>query len=247
MSMERLRDELVSWIKSKVTDAGAQGTVVGLSGGIDSAVVAALCQRAFPEHNIGVMMPIDSSPIDAEYAELAARRIGMSFITVDLTSTWREMVSAIESPLVDAPENALGLARANVKPRLRMAALYYVAARFGALVVGTENLPEITVGYSTKFGDGAADLMPMANLLKSEVRGLAKVLDVPQEIIDRPPTAGLWEGQTDEDEMGLTYDELDKYLLTGEARPEVKDKIESLNKRSSHKRMMPPSGPSPRS
>lgn len=244
--MEQFRDELVLWIQERVRDAGARGTVVGISGGLDSAVVAALCQRAFPNANLGVVMPCDSDPIDLEYARLLAERIGMPMITVDLTDSWRGLCTVVEDALADAPSETETWARVNVKPRLRMTVLYQVAARYRYLVVGTENRAEIAIGYSTKFGDGAADIMPIGNLLKREVRALAEVLNVPREIIDRTPTAGLWAGQTDEEEMGVTYDALDDWLITGQAAPAVKERLQLLHERSAHKRSMPPLGPAPR-
>lgn len=245
MGMEEFRDELALWIQERVEAAGARGTVVGLSGGLDSAVVAALCQRVFPNDNIGVIMPCDSDPTDVRYARLLAERIGMRTITVDLTETWEMLCTAVEGSLPDAPDETASWARVNVKPRLRMTVLYNVAARYNYLVVGTENLAEIAIGYSTKFGDGAADLMPLGSLVKREVRELARLLEVPREIIERTPTAGLWQGQTDEEEMGVTYEQLDRWLLTGEASPEVKERLEKLHARSAHKRSMPPVGPAP--
>ena len=112
-------------------------------------------------------------------------------------------------------------------------------------MLGSGNRSEIAVGYSTKYGDGGADLLPLGELTKSEVRELARELDVPQRIIDKPPSAGLWADQTDEAEMGLTYEELDAYLLTGEASPAVKAKVDAMNAASAHKRELPKIAPKP--
>lgn len=243
-----LRDELVEWLKQHITQAGAKGAVVGLSGGIDSAVVMALCNLAFPHNTLGVMMPCDSDPIDLQYAAEHAKQEQVRTVTVDLTSTWKHMISVIdavcESQAADA--DTLRGIQANVKPRLRMTTLYYIAAQHNYLVVGTENLPEIMLGYSTKYGDAGVDLMPLANLLKREVRALAAVLNVPCNIIERTPTAGLWHGQTDEQEMGLNYEEIDCFLSSGEGSERVKQVIDTLQRRSAHKRNMPPRGPAPK-
>jgi len=131
------------------------------------------------------------------------------------------------------------LAEANVKPRLRMLTLYYLANRLGSLVVGTGNRSEISVGYFTKYGDGGVDILPLGNLVKSQVRELASHLGIPNEIIEKPPSAGLWEGQTDETEMELTYEELDRYLTNGEAREAVREKVDAMMTESAHKRATP--------
>jgi NAD+ synthase len=134
------------------------------------------------------------------------------------------------------------LAQANIKPRLRMATLYYVANRLGYLVAGTGNRSEIAIGYYTKYGDGGVDLLPLGSLVKSEVRALARDLGVPAPIIEKAPSAGLWLGQTDEGEMGFTYDELDDYLRRGpeSVAPAMAMRIERLTRASEHKRNLPP-------
>jgi NAD+ synthase len=129
---------------------------------------------------------------------------------------------------------------ANLKPRLRMMTLYYFANRHRLLVVGTGNRSETYVGYTTKYGDSGADLMPIANLLKREVKAIAWALGIPEKVLAKPPTAGLWPGQTDENEMGLTYSQLDEYLATGRAPEEVRDRIERMHRASEHKRALPP-------
>jgi len=154
-------------------------------------------------------------------------------------------------PVFDAVKKALPsagfdaetekLAQANLKPRLRMLTLYYLANRLGYLVVGSGNRSELEVGYFTKYGDGGVDILPLGNLLKSEVWELARYLGIPEEIISKPPSAGLWPGQTDEGELGISYEELDRYLMSGEASAEVKQRIEALSRSSSHKRCPPPS------
>ena len=133
-----------------------------------------------------------------------------------------------------------GVAEANLKARLRMLTLYYFANQLQYMVAGSGNRSELSVGYFTKHGDGGVDILPLGNLVKGEVRELAGYLGIPQQIIDKPPSAGLWQGQTDEGEMGLTYEQLDRYLITGEARDEVRKRIEYMRDASAHKCQMPP-------
>lgn len=241
-------EQTVLWLRERVQAAGAKGTIFGLSGGLDSAVVAALCQRAFPDTTVGVMMPCHSDPDDVALSRELAETLGLDVRELDLGPVWETMIAELENiaPLeAEASADALRLARANVKPRLRMTSLYYLATRLNALVIGTDNLSELTIGYFTKYGDGGVDLMPIAHLTKGEVKELALYLGVPQSIVTRKPTAGLWDGQTDEDEMGFTYDVIDNYLLTGEGPADVANYVESMRASSAHKRETPPKGPVP--
>ncbi|MDO5115431.1 MAG: NAD(+) synthase [Synergistaceae bacterium] len=234
---EKITRFLVSWIKEKFGVAGAKGAALGISGGIDSAVLAALLARSLGADNVlGVIMPCHSTRIDEDYAMLLAEAIGIRTVKADLTSSYDTLKKEIEKTLPEL--NALS--SANIKPRLRMTTLYAIAQQYGYLVCGGSNKDEITFGYFTKYGDSAVDLMPMADLLKGEVRALAEYLGVPREIIERPPTASLWEGQTDEAEMGLTYDELDRYIATGRASEATEAKIKAAITRSGHKRLFAP-------
>lgn len=237
MTVKEMADKLVAWIREKVKEGGCQGVVLGLSGGLDSAVVAALCKRAFPENSLGLIMPCHSDPQDASDAELVARRLALPTKTVVLDRVYDALIQALRgSPYVPGERS---LALANIKPRLRMTVLYYWANELNYLVVGTGNKSEVTIGYFTKYGDGGVDILPLAGLVKAQVRELARHLDIPEAIINKPPSAGLWQGQTDEDEMGLTYAVLDNYLLTGEAPPQAAKRIEELRARSRHKRQPP--------
>jgi NAD+ synthase len=132
------------------------------------------------------------------------------------------------------------VAQANVKARLRMVTLYYTANQMCYLVAGSGNRSEITVGYFTKHGDAGADILPLGNLVKKEVKELATYLEIPREIIDKQPSAGLWSGQSDEEEMGFSYEALDRYILTGGASNEIKSRIEFMKASSQHKIQMPP-------
>ncbi|MBM4433162.1 MAG: NAD(+) synthase, partial [Chloroflexi bacterium] len=210
----------------------------GMSGGVDSSVVAVLCIRAFPKNTLGLILPCHSIPEDVEHARMVADKFSIPTKTVVLDLIFDALLKILP---VDRVENAdRRMAEANIKPRLRMLALYCFANQLKYVVVGSGNRSELAVGYFTKYGDGGVDIMPIGNLVKKEVRELAKFLGVPQPIIDKPPSAGLWQGQTDEGELGFTYEELDRYLLTGKAAKELKARIEAMAAASEHKRQLPP-------
>jgi NAD+ synthase len=183
---------------------------------------------------LGLVLPCHSDPRDAADAQLAAATFGLQVRTVDLTPVYDAFVRAL-----DAAGEQDSLPLANVKPRLRMITLYYHAGRLNRLVVGTGNRSELEVGYFTKYGDGGVDLLPLGGFVKEEVRALARYIGVPERVISRQPTAGLWQGQTDEGEMGFSYAELDRYLTTGEAEAELAARIERLRRQSEHKRRLP--------
>jgi NAD+ synthase len=240
---------MAEWLRERVHEAGARGIVLGLSGGIDSAVVARVAQMACPDAVMTVIMPAHSNPQDAEDARLVAGAFGLPVMTIDLTHPVEALLVQAQQALGTWPpgaapdnEKASRLALANLKPRLRMTTLYYVANRLNYLVAGTGNRTEIAIGYYTKYGDGGVDLLPLGALVKSEVRALARELGVPERVIEKPPSAGLWIGQTDEGEMGFTYAELEDHLLKGPdaVAPATAMKIERLVRASEHKRHMPP-------
>jgi len=241
--VEQLAAHLTEWIAAEVETSGGSGAVFGLSGGIDSAVVAALAKRAFPHHTLSVIMPCHSDPADAEDAAVVAHHFDIPATTVDLGPVYDLFVEMLGSCSTDLPESRL--ATANLKPRLRMTALYAFANQLDYRVLGTGNRSELAVGYFTKWGDGGADLLPLGSLVKGEVRDLARHLGVPDRIVTKPPSAGLWADQTDEAEMGLTYEELDAYLLTRTASPAVKAKVDAMNAASEHKRTLPRIAPKP--
>jgi NAD+ synthase len=230
-----MRNKIVSWIKKQVKDSGSKGIVLGLSGGIDSAVVAALAKEAVGPNNLLVLfMPCNSNPQDLKDAKLVARKLGLKSKLVDLSAVYNNFLKVLPG--------AISLARGNLKPRLRMSTLYYFANKLNYLVCGTGNKSELMVGYFTKYGDGGVDILPIADLFKRQVRQLAKELKVPQGIITKAPTAGLWHGQTDEEEMGITYNELDDILdrFCNHKKQVVSsnkvNKVKRLYKNSEHKR-----------
>lgn len=233
-------DRLVAWLRQQAAEAGSGGAVLNISGGIDSAVVAGLCKRAFGDNVLGLLLPCHSNPQDAEDAVLVAQAFGIKTRRVVLDDIYDRFIALAGEGLEEAPQP---LALANVKPRLRMITAYFYANQLGYMVAGTGNRSEATVGYFTKYGDGGVDLQPIANLVKSEVRELAEYLGVPRPVIDKAPSAGLWSGQTDETEMGITYEALDRYILTDQADPAVKEKVDRMNRLSEHKRRLPPAGP----
>ena len=236
-SIEEPAQRLTLWTRETVLAAGGKGVVLGMSGGMDSSVAAVLCKRAFPEATLGVIMPCHSCDIDREHAELVADKFNIPVKIVILDEVFDALINALPAEGYDMTTRKL--AENNIKPRLRMVTLYYLANRLNYLVVGSSNRSELSVGYFTKHGDGGLDLMPLGNLAKRQVRDLAEYLDIPREIIDKPPSAGLWDGQTDEAELGLTYDELDSYLITGKAEKKIKEKIDFKISQSTHKRCLP--------
>lgn len=251
---KRLRRELVDWIRDTVEGAGLRGAVFGVSGGVDSAVVCGLAVDALgAERCLGVAMPIESAEEDLRLAHDVADRFGVRLIEQDLSDPFRRLLAALEakapkseeaptSPDAGHPGPAARLAQANVKPRLRMITVYYYANLLGRMVLGTGNRAEFTLGYFTKWGDGAADAFPLAGLLKHEVWALARELGVPDAVVERAPTAGLWTGQTDEEELGMSYEQVDRFLATGSSGdPAVDDEIRRRERGSRHKVDSPPS------
>jgi len=216
--------EISTWLRERLDEGGAERFVLGLSGGIDSAVVCGLCvQAAGADRVLGVIMPSSSQPDDAASAHKVADAFGVETHTVDLSGIADAFYAAMPSGAVlPSMSSATAgerqqLATANVRPRLRMTTLYYIANLTRGIVVGTGNKSEAMIGYFTKYGDGGVDLFPIIDLYKHEVRAVARELGVPESVIARPPSAGLWEGQTDEDEIGMSYEELDRILVAIES------------------------------
>ena len=239
MDCRNVADRLVGWIKEQVLAAGCKGVVLGMSGGLDSSVVSVLCQRAFPQDILGLIMPCYSCEEDAEHARSVASRFSIPTRAITLDTVLDALLEVLDGEGVE-PSPGHRTAESNLKARLRMLPLYYFANRLGYTVVGSGNRCELTIGYFTKYGDGGVDIMPLGGLVKEQVRELARFLDIPQAIIDKPPSAGLWPGQTDEDEMGISYEALDRYLLTGKATDGVREKIEARMAANAHKRLPPP-------
>ena len=240
----QLTKSIEKWIKNYAENANASGIVVGLSGGIDSATTAALCANAIGKENVfTINMPCESIAQDFEDAQLVANHLGVEFSKFDLTSIYKEFLNVFDSQL-----KANKTATANLKPRLRMATCYYIAQSKGnCLVGGTGNRAELAIGYFTKYGDGGVDFEPMGTLYKCEVREVARVLKIPEKIITKAPSAGLWEGQTDEGEIGLIYDVLDEIIyridnnldFEGLNKEDI-DKVKRMMELARHKLIIPP-------
>jgi NAD+ synthase len=240
-------EAIEAFIHDHVEDSGARGVVAGLSGGIDSALVATLAARAVgPSRVTCLYLPIEAvNDRDALDARAAAARLKIKLISRDLSRAYQTMAEELD---------ARGRrARGNLKARLRMVALYAEANRRNALVLGTGNKSELLTGYFTKWGDGGCDLLPIGDLYKTQVRSMARELKLPKAVIEKEPTAGLWPGQTDEGELGITYERLDQILLGLELKMVSKEiarrtkiplalveKVRARVEGSSHKRRLPP-------
>ena len=232
--MRNIINQCEQWLHERVEDAKADGLILGLSGGIDSSVLAALAREALGRDKVlGVIMPCHSIREDENDARLLAHELDITFEKVDLTDTFDTLYGTIE--LITGNSNEL--VRSNMKARLRMVTLYAIAQSKNLLVCGTSNKSEYETGYFTKYGDSGVDLMPLAGFLKREIREMARVLHVPEKIISKAPSAGLYEGQTDENDMGFTYETLDEYLASGRIEDEkAKERIDVMRRRSEHKR-----------
>jgi NAD+ synthase len=239
-------------MQRQLTASGGRGFVVGLSGGIDSAVVARLAQLAAPAAVVAALLPCHSDPQDEHDAALVAQHFSLTTIRVDLSPSYDRFVADAQAALGTLPEQMRAATPAdplharvplsNVKPRLRMTTLYLVANTLNYLVAGTGNRSELSIGYFTKYGDGVSDLLPIGHLVKSDVRALARELNVPDAILERTPGAGLWLGQSDEEEIGFTYADLERHLDEGPqgVSPAIAMKIERLVRTTEHKRNLPP-------
>lgn len=246
LTIDQKIEKTVEWLQGKVKEAGARGLVVGISGGIDSALVTFLIKKAFPEDSLGVIIPIKSNPVDREDALKVVEKSGITHIDLDMTESQMMILSKVEETMKENNiwrEDFRRITDANLRARIRMSTIYTVANNLNYLVMGTDNAAEVYTGYFTKYGDGGVDLLPIANLTKREVYEWSRHVGVPIEVLEKAPTAGLWEGQTDETEMGTTYDMIDDLIEGKEIPQKDRDIIERLHRVSEHKRNMPPTPP----
>ncbi len=229
-------DYLVNWLeKQRIENYKADGYTIGISGGIDSAVVA--CLLAKTGANVqGIALPSANMPkVDIAQAQELADSINCPLLITPITTTYDAFVQSMQ-PLFNDQAERQNVISGNVQARLRMIALYAHAQSHNHIVVGTDNAAEWYMGYFTKFGDGGADILPLVHLTKAQVYDLARYLNVPQSIINKAPSAGLWIGQTDEDEMGVTYAEIDAFLRGETVSEKALERIHFWHNRSHHKR-----------
>ncbi|PSP67539.1 NAD(+) synthetase [Halobacteriales archaeon QS_1_69_70] len=249
--LQARREHIVEFIADTVEAAGAEGAVIGLSGGVDSTTVAHLAVEALgPDRVRGLSMPSDVNPeADETDAERVAESLDIEYDVIDVAPIVEAFVDAAPPAAAD-DRTALG----NVRVRTRAVLNYFLANAGDRLVLGTGNRAEAATGYFTKYGDQAVDCNPIGNLYKCQVRQLARAVGVPEDLVTRTPSAGMWEGQTDETEMGLGYDELDAILAVHVDGPLSKsatrrtlgvpesaiERVVELYEQSKHKRAMPP-------
>ena len=236
MKLEEYLLEIEQFLRDYLEVSHCKGYVLGLSGGVDSTLVAAIARKAVGKDRLMCYtIPIESRRNDEDDAKKIAELLDINFKKVDLTDTYLSFKETLKGD--DFSRLTLG----NLKARMRMSLLYAYAQELGYLVLGTDNLDETYIGYFTKYGDGGVDLLPIKYLTKGEVRRAVKIYGLSSYYSDRVASAGLYAGQTDEGELGFTYDTLDKYLLGEEIDEESKAKIERLHKISEHKRNPLPS------
>lgn len=229
--MDNYRKYLEKWIKDEVNKTGLKGVVFGLSGGIDSAVVAGLIRHEFKDNHIALIMSCESDDRDEIDAMKVINDFDLNYRSINLSNIWKDYIKLMGT------KNEIG--NANTKSRLRMTTLYNIAQENNYLVLGTSNKDEIFLGYFTKYGDGASDLLPLSSLNKMEIFELAKNLKVDSSIINKPPSAGLIKNQTDEDDMKIKYEDISKYFDNKKNLSKDKIiKIENIRDKNKHKSVL---------
>lgn len=230
MDLQQAREIIVNFISESVKNSASNGVVVGLSGGVDSALVAYLSVEALGKDKVlGIHLPELSFPCSKDMSDAAniAQKLDIDFKVVDITNI-------INSFLKDIPDGNMvtPAIKGNLKARARMSILYYYANLLNRMVIGTGNKTELLIGYFTKYGDGGVDLLPIGDLLKTDVWCMSSLVGVSESIITKLPSAGLWNGQTDEKELGIDYKKLDKFImfiLKGET-PEIARNLVGITK-----------------
>lgn len=232
--MEQTIKDLTNWIKNYVESAHAKGVVLGMSGGKDSLIVAKLCANALGAKNVfGVIMP-NGKMADKSDAVKTCEFLGINHTTVNINEAYNAIISPVQNELSKLSVEITDVSTINTPPRIRMTTLYAFAGSLNYLVANTSNLSEISVGYSTKWGDSVGDFAPLANFTKTEVCKMGLALGLPEELVCKTPSDGL-SGKSDEQKLGLKYANLDDYIRTGKNNEDY-ERIIKLNKSTTHKR-----------
>lgn len=237
MDLKSYLKDVEKFLKDYLEKSHCETFVLGVSGGVDSSLCAAILKNAVGKERLHcLVMPIDSSKEDTEDGLTLVKDLGLRYDVIDASEAFHAYLEIFKKNNIELDRSTLG----NLKARMRMSILYAVAQKEKGLVVGTDNADERFVGYFTKHGDGACDILPIAHLVKSEVVEAAKLYGVRTALAERVPTAGLYQGQTDENEMGVTYQDLDAFILGKDIPEASKKRIEYLNRISEHKRQVTP-------
>ena len=233
MELKNYLKDIEKFLKNYLDNNGMNCYVLGVSGGVDSSLCAALARNAVGREKLHcLIIPIDSAKEDVDDALTLVKDLDLKYDIIDASETFHSYVRDFKKNGIELDRSTLG----NLKARMRMSILYAIAQKERGLVIGTDNADERCVGYFTKYGDGACDILPIAHLVKAEVVEASKILGIRTSLAERVPTAGLYEGQTDEKEMGVSYKDLDAYVLGKEVNETAKKRIQYLEKISEHKR-----------
>ena len=233
MNLANYLKEIEKFLADYLNNNHCETYVLGVSGGVDSSLCAALVKEAVGKERLHcLIIPIESSKEDTEDALTLVKDLDLKYTIIDASETFRSYVETFSKSGLTFDRSTLG----NLKARMRMAILYAVAQKERGLVVGTDNADERYTGYYTKYGDGACDVLPIAYLVKGEVVEASKILGIRQSLAERVPSAGLYQGQTDETEMRVSYRDLDDFLLGKKIPSEPRKRIAYLHKISAHKR-----------
>lgn len=222
--------KIVFFINENIISSNSDGFIFGLSGGIDSALIAAIAANYFPKNHLAVLMNIENTKEDVLDQQELISFFNLNYQDINLTE-----VTKIISKDLKLESSFSG----NLKSRLRMVTLYSLGQKLNYLVLGTSNLNEIFIGYFTKYGDGASDILPLANLTKYDIWALSKELNVPQKIIEKKPSAGFSHNQTDEEEIGITYKEMEAFFRGQKVSSKIILRMNNFNKTTQHKREFP--------
>lgn len=231
MELKKYLLEIEKFLKNYLKESHAKSYVLGLSGGVDSSLVAAIAKKAVGKENLYCYaIDIESNKQDIIDAKEVAKELDVNLEVISLTKTYHRYLKDLKG------KDFIRLTKSNLKVRMRMVALFAYAQEHSGLVLGTDNMDERYVGYFTKYGDGAVDVLPIVYLTKGEVREAAKIYGLSKALANRVPSAGLFEGQTDEGEMGIKYIDLDNFLLGKKVSKPIEERIKHLHMVSEHKR-----------